>query len=136
MNFDDYAYLYVEDDAMSRQIMHAAFSRILRAKQFAIFETSEDFLTHLEALPWIPSIIFLDIHIQPYSGFEMLAMLRQHSTYQNCFVIAITASVMSEEVLQLQQAGFNGAIGKPLDVATFGDLVKRILAGEAVWQIE
>jgi len=34
---------------------------------------------------------------------------------------------MNEEVARLRQAGFNGAIGKPLDFENFAVLIERIL---------
>jgi two-component system cell cycle response regulator DivK len=33
-------------------------------------------------------------------------------------------------------AGFNGFIGKPLDPDRFPDQVRRLLAGEPVWEIQ
>ena len=40
-----------------------------------------------------------------------------------------------EEIAQLKQVGFNGAIGKPLDFDNFASLIDRVLAGEEVWYI-
>ena len=48
-------------------------------------------------------------------------------------IIALTASVMREEVRKLMSAGFNGCLAKPIDLATFPDTLRRIMAGEAVW---
>ncbi len=50
-------------------------------------------------------------------------------------IIALTASVMNEEVAQLRQSGFNGAIAKPLSFSTFPALMERIANGETVWHI-
>jgi CheY-like chemotaxis protein len=65
----------------------------------------------------------------------MLAMLRADPQYRDAKVIALTASVMSEEVEQLRNSRFDGAIGKPLRASTFPDLLARILNGEAVWSV-
>jgi CheY-like chemotaxis protein len=100
-----------------------------------MFEDSVNYMARIEALPAVPDVIFLDIHMQPHNGFEMLNTLRQHPTYAARIIIAITASVMNEEVAQLRQAGFNGAIGKPLDFENFAQLMERVLKGEAVWHI-
>ena len=62
--------------------------------------------------------------------------LRQHRTYVNTCVIAVTASVMNEEVAMLRQSGFNGAIAKPIDQIAFPGLLQRILNGEEVWNIQ
>ena len=62
-------------------------------------------------------------------------MLRADPNYSGAIVIALTASVMNEEIELLQQSGFDGAIGKPIDVDVFPDLIQRILDGEKVWHV-
>jgi hypothetical protein len=42
---------------------------------------------------------------------------------------------MNEEVQQLEAAGFNGAIAKPLDREVFPELVEQILDGKTVWYV-
>jgi len=82
-----------------------------------------------------PNIILLDIHVAPHDGFEMLKMLRQNDQFARAKIIALTASVMNEEVEQLREAGFDGAIAKPLSIQTFPDLIQRVITGETVWHI-
>jgi two-component system cell cycle response regulator DivK len=127
-------FLYIEDDPLSREVM-AMLLQGLGYSQLTMFEDSVNYMARIEALPAVPDVIFLDIHMQPHNGFEMLNTLRQHPTYAARIIIAITASVMNEEVAQLRQAGFNGAIGKPLDFENFAQLMERVLKGEAVWHI-
>jgi two-component system cell cycle response regulator DivK len=127
-------FLYIEDDPLSREVM-AMLLQSLGYSQLTMFEDSVDFLARIEALPAAPDVFFLDIHMKPHNGFEMLTTLRAHPTYASKIVIAITASVMNEEVAQLREAGFNGAIGKPLDFDNFAPLMEHVLNGEAVWHI-
>jgi CheY-like chemotaxis protein len=126
--------LYVEDDATSRKVMG-----LLLAQQpdfvLTTFEDSTDFILRVDNLETAPDLILLDIHVHPHNGFQMLEMLRQKERYQNTTVVALTASVMAEEVEQLQSASFDGTVAKPIDRKTFPDLVRRILAGETVWHI-
>jgi CheY-like chemotaxis protein len=128
-------FLYVEDEALSRMVMGMLMVRGLGFKNLTIFEDSEQFMERVEALPQKPDVFFLDIHIKPHSGFEMLTMLRQHPDYWNARVIALTASVMNEEVQMLKEAGFDGAIAKPIDQLVFPDLLNQVLEGEEVWNI-
>lgn len=129
------AFLYVEDEAMSRMVMEILMKRGLGYQNLTIFENSENFMDRVSRLEQKPDIIFLDIHMQPHTGFEMLAMLRQHPDYTDTCVIALTASVMNEEVDLLRQSGFNGAIAKPIDQLVFPELLEQILQGEPVWNI-
>lgn len=128
------AFLYIEDDDLSREIMQMLLSS-LGYTELTSYEDSHHFLARIEALKHTPTVIFLDIHVKPHDGFEMLQMLRQHPRFSGQKVIALTASVMNEEVAKLRQAGFDGAIGKPLDFDEFPSLLERILADEMVWYI-
>ena len=128
-------FLYVEDEPLSRMVMEVLMVRGLGYSNLKIFENSSDFMQRVQALPEKPDVFFLDIHMQPYSGFEMLAMLREHPDYQSARVIALTASVMNEEVDLLKQSGFNGAIAKPINQMTFPEMLNLILNGEEVWSI-
>lgn len=135
MSKTDPVFVYVEDEALSRAVMEILMVRGLGYNNLTIFEDSTDFMAKMENLPEVPDVIFLDIHVQPYSGFEMLKMLRAHDRFKDVTVIALTASVMNEEVDYLRDAGFNGGIAKPIDQATFPETLQCILAGEEVWSI-
>lgn len=126
-------FLYVEDDHDSRDVMHMMLVLSMGHDDLTIFEDSTDFMQRLGTLPSKPDVIFLDIHMQPLNGFEMLQLLREHPDYHDATIIALTASVMNEEIERLKQAGFNGVIGKPLDPDEFPRLLAQVLAGNEVW---
>jgi CheY-like chemotaxis protein len=127
--------LYVEDDPASREVMELILRELMGCDAYHIFEDSEDFLPRVNALMPRPDVILLDIHVPPFSGFEMLDMLRAISAYRHIPIVALTASVMNEEVQRLQQSGFNAVFSKPVDIDSFPDSLARILQGETFWQI-
>jgi CheY-like chemotaxis protein len=129
------AILYVEDDPGSREIMELMLCQAMGLTNVTIFSDSHDFMARVHALRPIPHLILLDIHVPPHNGFEMLKMLRSDASFATVPVIALTASVMNEEVQQLHSAGFNGVIGKPIDMDTFPMIVERVLNGEEVWRV-
>lgn len=131
----EHAYLYVEDDPLSREVMQMIMGMAMGVEKLTIFEDSQHFMARVKALPEPPKVFLLDIHMQPHSGFDMLKMLREDLAYADATILALTASVMNEEVEQLKRSGFNGAIGKPLSVHTFPALLERALAGETLWHI-
>ena len=131
----DATILYFEDDALSREVMRACLTRGLGYRNVIVFEDSADFDAKLEQLAPKPDVIFLDIHMEPIDGFAMLKLIRQSETYQSTKVVALTASVMNEEVKMLKEVGFDGVIAKPLDYDTFPTALRRILNGEQVWHI-
>jgi CheY-like chemotaxis protein len=129
------AVLYFEDEPMSRMVMEMLLKRGLGLDDVTIFADSADFKQRLVDLDTTPDIVFLDIHIEPYNGFQMLKMLRENPRFQQSRIIALTASVMNEEVEMLQDAGFDGGIAKPIDQQVFPQLIERIMAGEDIWSI-
>ncbi len=129
----EHTYLYVDDDPLSRDALHVIFTRLMGVERLYILGDSTDFMEHINDLPAVPDLIILDIHMKPLNGFEVLTMLRQDPRFLHCRIIALTASVMNEEVSLLQESGFDGALGKPIDVSKFPGLIERILAGESIW---
>lgn len=127
--------LYVEDDARSRKMMSLLLEGRMKLPHVTMMADSEDFVARVNALDPKPDIIFLDIHVPPHDGFEMLAMLRDLEWVNGTPIVALTASVMNEEVQKLRGAGFNACLAKPLDLGTFPETVERILAGETIWRI-
>src|SRR5258706_11440601 len=67
--FDNYAYLYVEDDPFSREVMQMLMENAMDVRSLMIFDDSADFMERMQSLPHIPDVILLDIHVRPYDGF-------------------------------------------------------------------
>lgn len=129
-------FLYVENDELSREVMRALVTRGLGYNNITILETSDFFEDCLDNLAQKPDVIFLDIHVEPMDGFEMLTLIRQHNHLSKTPVVALTASVMNEEVRRLREAGFDGVIAKPINYDTFPTALDRILSGEQIWNIK
>ncbi len=127
--------LYVEDDPQSRKLMSMLLKGRMKLPNVTILEDSQDFLANVEALNPKPDVILLDIHMKPFNGFEMLTMLREIEWLDSTPVVALTASVMNEEVQKLRSIGFNGCLSKPIDLQTFPETLERILDGETIWRI-
>ena len=130
-------FLYVEDDPFSREVLRMILTVGANVPQnnLVIFEDSIDFMVRLKALPFKPDLILLDIHMKPNDGFELLRQIRADADYEKGRVLALTASVMNEDIKQLRHSGFNGAVAKPLGVTTFPNLLARVARGEAIWYI-
>lgn len=131
----DMPILYVEDEPMSRRVMNLMLVNDLEFSRVVIFEDSANFVERVMQLDPLPELIMLDIHVQPYTGLEMLAMLRAQQAFDQTPIIALTASVMNEEVQQLRQAGFDGCISKPIDVDEFPKMLALIAQGQKLWRI-
>jgi two-component system cell cycle response regulator DivK len=54
---------------------------------------------------------------------------------KNTLVVAVTAEASADHMNKSREAGFDGFIGKPLDPDRFPEQIRRILTGEAVWDL-
>jgi CheY-like chemotaxis protein len=127
--------LYVEDDPQSRTVMRMLLKGRMGLPHVTIFQDSSDFVASVKALDPKPDVVFLDIHMEPLNGFEMLEILRRMKAFNGTPIIALTASVMNEEIQQLRTAGFTGCLAKPIDLGSFPETLKRIVGGESIWRI-
>jgi CheY-like chemotaxis protein len=127
--------LYVEDDAQSRKLMSMLLRGRMKIEQVIIWEDSRDFAARIDTLDPKPTLILLDIQMKPIDGFAMLAHLRALPWTAGVPIVALTASVMNEEVRRLRDAGFDGCLAKPINLDLFPSLISAVLAGEQVWHI-
>lgn len=130
-----YTILYVEDDPYSRDVLVMASKMSPGFMDVTIYPDSVDFEDKAlnTGIAW--DLFLLDIHVRPTSGFEMLKIIRQHPQYDSIPIVALTASVMNEEVQQLKDVGFHSVLSKPIDLDTFTDMIDRIMSGEKIWYI-
>lgn len=90
---------------------------------------------YADTLPKL-DLILLDIRLPYEDGYSALRKIRQSPKLNDVPVIAVTAEASLEQIEKARKSGFNGFIGKPLDPDRFPDQIQRILAGEAVWDME
>ena len=87
-----------------------------------------------DAMPRV-DLILLDIHLPDEDGYEVLGRLRKDERFRETRIVAITADVTSVNLTRAQSAGFDGFLAKPISVDHFPDQIRRILEGEAVWDL-
>jgi two-component system cell cycle response regulator DivK len=81
-------------------------------------------------------LILMDIFLPEADGYEALGTLRDHPRFEETLIVAVTADASVENMQRAKAAGFDGFIGKPLDPDRFPDQVRRVLQGEAVWEVQ
>jgi two-component system cell cycle response regulator DivK len=80
-------------------------------------------------------LILMDIRLPYEDGYGALKKIRSSDRLKTIPIIAVTAEASQEQMNKARAAGFNGFLGKPLDPDRFPDQIRRILTGEAVWEI-
>jgi two-component system cell cycle response regulator DivK len=89
---------------------------------------------YADTLPRL-DLILMDIRLPYEDGYGALRKIRASSALKETLVVAVTAEASLEQINKAKAAGFNGFLGKPLDMDRFPDQVRRILAGESVWEM-
>ena len=115
--------LIVEDNEKNMKLVRD----VLQVKGYATVEagTAEDGIRL--ALERNPELILMDIQLPGMNGIEALGVLRANPATAAIPVIAVTASVMQQDRKQITEAGFDGYVGKPINLKEFLDAVRVML---------
>jgi len=79
-------------------------------------------------------LVFMDVHMPELDGLDATRMIREwernHDIRPSC-IIALTASVLEEDVERALAAGCNAHIGKPLTKQVILDVIRAVSVGDA-----
>jgi two-component system, cell cycle response regulator DivK len=89
---------------------------------------------YADALPRL-DLILMDIRLPYEDGFGALKKIRAFKALKSTRVVAVTAESSLEQMNKAKLAGFDGFLGKPLDMDRFPDQIRRILSGDPVWEL-
>jgi two-component system cell cycle response regulator DivK len=89
---------------------------------------------YADTLPRL-DLILMDIRLPYEDGYSALKKIRSSDVLKGTLVVAVTAEASVDQINRARGAGFDGFLGKPLDMDRFPDQIRRILAGEAVWEV-
>ncbi len=119
--------LIVEDNARSRKLLRDVLGH--HGYQVHEAESGEDGIAL--ACRVAPHLIMMDIQLPGIDGLEALRRLRNETQTRAIPVIAVTASVVGEEIRRLQEAGFDAHLPKPVALKELLAAVEGLLAGNA-----
>lgn len=115
--------LIVEDNPDNMKLFRAILT--LKGHHVTALPSGEGLLESLAAST--PDLVLMDIQLPGRDGFELLTEIRG-SAFAGTRVVALTAHAMSGDREKARAAGFDEYITKPIDIATFPDLVAKALA--------
>jgi two-component system, cell cycle response regulator DivK len=78
-------------------------------------------------------LILMDLRLPHEDGYEALRQVRANTRLRDTRVVVVTAQASGLEMQKAREAGFDGFLSKPLDVDRFPEQIRRILAGESIW---
>jgi len=118
--------LIVEDNEKNMKLARD----VLQAKGYATLEAVNGLDGVTLALQHRPDLILMDIQLPDINGFESMLRIRADASCAAIPVVAFTASVTAGDRHRINEAGFNGFLGKPIELKSFLATVRQQL-GEA-----
>jgi two-component system, cell cycle response regulator DivK len=115
--------LIVEDNPQSLKLVRD----ILQVKGYQTLETETGEEGVRLAHERHPALILMDIQLPGINGIEALQRLRADPVTSATPVIAVTASVMTQDRSRIMAAGFNGFQSKPISVNQLLATVRQAL---------
>ena len=91
-------------------------------------------LEYADTLPRV-DLILMDIRLPYEDGYGALGKIRASERLKRIPIVAVTAEASVEQMEKARASGFDGFLGKPLDPDRFPEQIRRILAGEPVWEM-
>jgi two-component system cell cycle response regulator DivK len=115
--------LIVEDNEKNMKLVRD----VLQAKGYTTIEavTGEEGVRL--ATERKPDLILMDIQLPGINGIDALRLLRANPETAGIPAIAVTASVMQQDRKHITEAGFDGYLGKPLNLKEFLETVRAML---------
>jgi two-component system cell cycle response regulator DivK len=115
--------LIVEDNDKNRKLVRD----VLTFKGYTTIEAETGEAGVRLAQERCPSLVLMDIRLPGIDGVEALRRLRAEQTTRGIPVMAMTASVMTEDRQKILAAGFDGYQSKPINVTDFVAAVAQLL---------
>jgi two-component system cell cycle response regulator DivK len=119
--------LIVEDNEKNMKLVRD----VLQVKGYRTLEagTAEDGIRLANERK--PDLVLMDIQLPGMNGIEALGVLRTDAATAKIPVIAVTASVMQQDRKLITEAGFDGYIGKPINLKEFLATVRKWLGEDS-----
>ena len=76
-----------------------------------------------------PDLVLMDIQLPGINGIDALKQLRADAATARIPIVAFTASVTPTDRTQINQAGFDAFLSKPINLKEFVETVKRLIDG-------
>ncbi|MDQ2981593.1 MAG: response regulator [Actinomycetota bacterium] len=113
--------LIVEDNGKNMKLVRD----VLQATGYSTLEATTGEEAVELALSQAPALVLMDVQLPGIDGVEALERMRQNERTASIPVLALTAQAMSGDRERFLEAGFNGYLSKPIDVAELIQVVQE-----------
>jgi two-component system, cell cycle response regulator DivK len=117
--------LIVEDNEKNMKL----FRDVLQVTGYRTLEASTGEEAIELALEHAPALVLMDVQLPGIDGIEAFGRLRADERTTSIPVLALTAQAMQGDRERFLEAGFDGYLSKPVDVAELVAAVRERCAG-------
>jgi len=123
--------LVVEDNPMDLDLTLQAFEEHGVIRPIESCRDGEEAIDYIEAHgdpadSQLPVLVLLDLRLPKVDGIDVLQRARAHPVWKQIPFIVMTTSRERTDISAAYERGANSYIVKPVDFATFADIVKTI----------
>ncbi len=110
-SFDPCTVMIVDDVEDNRALVKACF----HGEPVTVVEAAHgrEALDRLEGAP--VDLILMDLRMPVMSGYEAAVAIRRNEQWKDLPIVALTASVVGEDLGKIEKCGFNGYLRKPVE---------------------
>ena len=119
--------LVVEDNELNMRL----FCDLLDAFGFETFQCRDGAKAVEIARQELPDLIIMDIQLPEVSGLDITRWLKDDDKVAHIPVLAVTAFAMRADEQRVREAGCEGYLSKPIQIATFIKAVDALMPKEA-----
>ncbi len=122
---------YVEDDVKNKTITQVILEQV--GATFAFERWGNDVVSKIKA--YMPvDLILLDLMLpHGITGYDVFEAIRREPEFLRVPIVAVSASDPSIEIPRTRARGFDGFIGKPIDLRMFPQQIADVLNGKHIW---
>jgi len=115
--------LVADDSVASRELIR----EVLEMSGYEVVEATDGEEAVELARQHAPDLVLVDIQMPRLDGYGVLRQLRAEGRFADVQVVALTAFAMQGDSERALNAGFDGYITKPVDIASLRQEIRRFL---------
>ena len=110
-----------DDDGVGRELIR----EVLETSGYEVIEAADGVEALRRVREAAPDLVLVDIQMPRLDGYGVLRELRTDPQYSGLRVVAVTAFAMRRDRKKARDAGFDGFITKPVDIAALRAEIRR-----------
>jgi CheY-like chemotaxis protein len=110
-----------DDDGVGRELIR----EVLEMSGYEVIEAADGIEAVNRVREASPDLVLVDIQMPHLDGYGVLRELRADPQFSGLRVVAVTAFAMRRDREKARDAGFDGYITKPVDIAALRAEIRR-----------